>query len=227
MPIDRYLAVTAAEFPGYCSSQARIGWMACHFSPSGTGLTNLPPPLPPGSMLILDDSTPVSGHAPRQVAQQLSSIAKDMACSCILLDMERPGVEETADIVRAICQLAPCPVGVSAQYCADNDCAVFLCPPLHIPLDAFLSLWRAREIWLETATEDLSFCITAQGCTHTACRFSGPFPHQTPGAFSRYRIDIQENAIYFSFRRSLADLEAMMQQATGISRFVGLYQQFS
>ena len=48
MAIGRYFAMTAAEIRGCSALPAGIAWMACHFSPYGTGLSNLPPELPEG-----------------------------------------------------------------------------------------------------------------------------------------------------------------------------------
>ena len=73
MPIAHYLAMTAAEMAGNSVLPDRMAWMACHFSPSGVGLSNLPHWLPPGSLLILDDSTPIHDHDPQRVASELSA----------------------------------------------------------------------------------------------------------------------------------------------------------
>ena len=48
------LAMTAAEL-GAAPLPSHPAWMACHFSPYSTGLTNLPPKLPQDSLLILND----------------------------------------------------------------------------------------------------------------------------------------------------------------------------
>ena len=52
MAMDVFLAMTAAEICGNRNLPANLGWMACHFSPYGTGLSNLPKQLPPSSLLI-------------------------------------------------------------------------------------------------------------------------------------------------------------------------------
>ena len=71
MAMEPYLAMTAGEIRGASVLPRRTGWLSCHFSPSGVGLSNLPVALPPGSLLILDDSTPMDGHDPEQIAGQL------------------------------------------------------------------------------------------------------------------------------------------------------------
>ena len=47
MAIRQYLAMTAAEMTQAGSLPRHSAWMACHFSPYSTGLTNLPDRLPP------------------------------------------------------------------------------------------------------------------------------------------------------------------------------------
>ena len=47
MAITPFLAMTAAEFRKKEDLPDKIAWMACHFSPYGLGLSNLPQRLPP------------------------------------------------------------------------------------------------------------------------------------------------------------------------------------
>ena len=56
MALPLYLAQTALEMGGN-SLPGRLAYMACHFSPGGQGLSNVPELLPSGAILILDDST--------------------------------------------------------------------------------------------------------------------------------------------------------------------------
>ena len=228
MPIPLYLAMTGAEFLHSQPLPPKIAWMACHFSPYGTGISNLPPELPEESLLILNDRTPVNGHDPQRVAAEMAQLAAISKCSGILLDLQHPGLAETEKIVQAISQTAPCPVAVSEYYCQSVDCAVFLTPPLHIPLSDYLIPWKDRDIWLEAATEEVCFTVTQAGCQVTAlpCQPTD-FPHRAPGAFSRYHIAVEEERIRFSFQRAREDVEAMLESAEGIQCFVGLYQQFS
>ena len=71
MAIRPFLAMTAAEIRGTETLPPKTAWMACHFSPYSTGLSNLPKALPPGSMVILDDITPIHGHDSETIAAQL------------------------------------------------------------------------------------------------------------------------------------------------------------
>ena len=76
MAMDVFLAMTAAEIYGNRNLPANIGWMACHFSPYGTGLSNLPKRLPASSLLIVDDITPIRGHDPPYILDQLAATAE-------------------------------------------------------------------------------------------------------------------------------------------------------
>jgi hypothetical protein len=69
-----------------------MAWMACHFSPYGTGLSNLPPNLPANAMVILNDRTPIHGHDSKEILCQLNNLTPH----CLLLDFQRQAVEETA-----------------------------------------------------------------------------------------------------------------------------------
>ena len=115
MEIPLYLSMTAVEF-----SQCRIlpdhtAWMACHFSPYGTGLTNLPTHLPKNSLLILNDRTPIHRHNPKQIRQILEEVVTALDCSGILLDLQRRDCPEAKEIIRQLLTL-PYPVGVSDNY---------------------------------------------------------------------------------------------------------------
>ena len=122
MEIPLFLAMTAAELKSAAPLSEHIAWMACHFSPYHTALSNLPHGLPKGSMLMLNDRTPPAGHDPKAVADSLTQTAQALECSCILLDFQRPGNEETASIVEAVLQQSECPVGVSCCYGEKLDC---------------------------------------------------------------------------------------------------------
>ena len=88
MAIRSFLAMTAAEFATAGTLPEYVAWMACHFSPYGTGLTNLPPTLPPGSLLILNDRIPICGHDPERIAGQLLQTAETTQCTGVLLDFQ-------------------------------------------------------------------------------------------------------------------------------------------
>ena len=100
MAIRPFLAMTAAEIRGTETVPPKTAWMACHFSPYSTGLSNLPKALPPGSMVILDDITPIHGHDSETIAAQLRPRLDALKCSGVLLDFQRPGYEEAELLAR-------------------------------------------------------------------------------------------------------------------------------
>ena len=71
MALTLYLAMTAAELQNCRQIPEHIAWMACHFSPYSSGISNVPVQLPAGSVLILNDRIPPQGHDPELVARQL------------------------------------------------------------------------------------------------------------------------------------------------------------
>ena len=228
MAIVPYLAITAAEMQASEPLSSPIAWMACHFSPYGTALSNLPKSLPKGSLLILNDRTPVFGHDPERIACQLADAVESLECDGILLDLQRPGEEQARAIAAAVAAL-PCPVAVTPEYADGLPCDVFLpAPPLNVPLGTYLERWRGREIWLEIAVEEAIFRVDGQGCK----RIAGaplPCPHRDDQLYCCYGMEVQENHIDFYLRRDAEHLQAMMEAAAGlgVQRFVGLYQQLS
>lgn len=231
MALPLYLALTAAEFTA-CSSLPRFpAWMACHFSPYGTGLSNLPPRLPVGSLLILNDRTPPHGHDPQKIAQQLQCVVKEMACAGVLLDFQRPQDEETAAIAAAVVAGLSCPAAVSDVYAQEMNCPVFLPPPPpHIPLSEHLAPWRGREVWLEAALTQETITVTAQG---SHFREDVPTfieaPHWDEALHCHYQITASPEEITFTLYRASQDLDALLAEAAtqGVTTAVGLYQQLA
>lgn len=225
MKIVPYLAMTAAEFEKCASFPEKIAWMACHYSPYGTGLGNLPEHLPPGSLLISNDRTPICAHDPKQVAQQLDDCVQALSCAGILLDFQRTGSQE---IVKAVAAL-PCPVAVTPSYAEAAPCAVFLPPPApNVSLERHLTPWRGREIWLEIATEQMWIRVTADGSAPVAPNAIA-CPHTDTRLHCRYGMQTARNCIDFRLQRDIEQLDALMREAAAhdISVFVGLYQQFA
>ena len=105
MAIARYLAMTADEFADAPSIPERKAWMACHFSPYSTSLSNLPKNLPDNSLLILNDSTPPSGQAPEEIAKTLKNILAKHKCSALLIDFQRPDSTQSRAIVQELLTL--------------------------------------------------------------------------------------------------------------------------
>ena len=128
MAIVPFLAMTAAEMRSCSVFPEKIAWMACHFSPYGTGLSNLPKDLPSGSILMVDDVTPPHGHDPNFIAQQLSHYVEKFQCSWVLMDFQRWNCMETEAIAKYLTEALPCPAALSACYAKDLDYPVFLPP---------------------------------------------------------------------------------------------------
>lgn len=230
MDLTQFLAMTGAEF-AFCEEKPKnIAWMACHFSPYGTGLSHMPQSLPPGSMLILNDRIPIHRHDPQRIALELTEKASQWECDSILLDFQRQNSVETAAVTEAVLQTATVPVGVSDGYAKEHDCPVFLPPPpLCEPLNAYLSAWQGREIWLEAALELTQITVTENSCT------SLPLPYSPPedaifcdnSLCCSYRYTLRDNAATFTLWRTPHDLSDLLDHAAalGVVRSVGLYQQ--
>lgn len=229
MAIEPFLAMTAAEIENSSILPSKICWMACHFSPYGTGLSNLPRSLPEGSLLILNDRTPIHGHDPVQIEQELKSCSDSCAPIALLLDFQRQGCKETAALVRHLLQTLPYPVVVSDIYAGEQECPVFLPPvPPSAGLESHISLWESRDIWLELGLDGEELRLTEEGCTATSLpNFSPPEKfHRDERLHCGYHIEVGED-VRFTLWRTMDDLRALMAEAEklGISNFVGLYQE--
>lgn len=231
MALPLYLAMTAAEIRKNTHLPPHLAYMACHFSPYGTGLSNLPAWLPANSMLILNDRTPICGHDHTLITSQLAEAVVHCHCSSLLLDFQRPDCEETAILAQNLIGALPCPVGLSAVYAESFSCPIFLPPPpLDKPLERYLAPWANREIWLEAALDGLQLALTAEGCQSTPI----PFPALS-GGFSdaslccHYQIESYTNRGEFSLYRTREDLDALLvkAEALGVSKAIGLWQELN
>jgi len=230
MATDTFLAMTAAEMSGNCSLPGKIGWMACHFSPYGTGLSNLPKELPAGSLLILNDRIPIHGHDPERVAEQLAETISSLHCTGLLLDFQRPDSPETAQLIRHLSGEFSCPVAVSETYAAETDGPVFLpLLPHHMALADHIAPWQGREIWLEVALDGEVITLTEDGAAIVPMP-PAEFPdkgHMEKALHCHYHVDIHQSAAVFSLWRTRKDAETLLAEAKtfGISTTVGLYQE--
>ena len=109
MALPFYLAMTAGELLEDISKPRDFAFMACHFSPYGTGLTNFPEELPEDSILILNDRTPLRGHDPELIVRQLTDMAENRNLRGILLDLQRPGYKEAAELAAIVPTIAAPP----------------------------------------------------------------------------------------------------------------------
>ncbi len=230
MGLQPYLAMTAAEFHAAATLPSHPGWMACHFSCYGLGLSNMPASLPEGAMIIVNDRTPVNMHDPQIILSQLLELTDKYKPGCILLDFQRPDQSQTAQIARTLCESLPCPVGVSEPYAKDLDCPIFLPPPpVQMPLKDYLKPWNGRQIWLETALVTETVTVTEDGSKFEAAQLTTlPEPHFTDeNLHCNYHIECKPDAAVFTLMRNEAQLSALLEEAEslGVSLAVGLYQQ--
>lgn len=229
MALPFYLAMTAAEMQANSELPEHLGYMACHFSPYGSGLSNLPADLPPGSMLILNDRIPCYGHDQQLITNQLLEAVEHFGCSCVLLDFQRTGCEENAQLAKRLSEVLPCPAGISELYAETIDCAVFLPPlPLDVPLAEYLAPWQGREIWLDAALDGVAITLTEAGCTYVPL----PYP-QLSGGFTdealhcHYQMETVHDAARFQLYRTVEDLTELLKKAEnlGVNQAIGLWQE--
>lgn len=232
MEIPLYLAMTAAEFAFCDVLPKKCAWMACHFSPYGTGITNFPTELPVGSLMILDDSTPLHGHDPKRIAEEVLEVIGKLQPAGVLLDFQRPANGETAELAAFLAHKLPCPVCVSDIYAKGLDCPVFLPPPrLTCRLEDHLVPWGGREIWLEASRESLCCTVTENG----RCIRRQPYLTEMPLSFSdsslhcHYRIEEIDGAARFYLQRTAGDLSSLLEEAaaSGVTTAVGLWQELN
>lgn len=224
MGLPLYLALTASEFTTCSPIPEYPAWMACHFSPYGTGLCNLPPELPANSMVILNDRIPPQGHDPHYILDQLAQLS----CSCILLDFQRENNQETAELARVIVETETRPVGVTPQYGQLLNCPVFLPPmPIDIPIQEYLAPWQGREIWLEAAMDCLCYTVTEHGSV------PAPLPRipnrwlKDEDLFCHYQIETFSDRADFALWRTREDVDELLAAAAalGVTKSVGLWQE--
>lgn len=230
MPLPFYLAMTEQEFRSAPKLPRHLGWMACHFSSYGKGLTNIPKELPEASLLIVNDRTPPQGHDPQYIARQLAETAHALSIQGVLLDLQRTYNEETAEIVREIMRALPCPVAVSDLYAEIGNGAVFLPPvPLNKAIGDYLAPWKGRDIWLEMAKEGLSLTLTEGGCvSETIHEYPKPNSLTDSHLHCHYSITLSDASALFCLERTKDDTEALLKDAMalGVTTAVGLYQEF-
>lgn len=230
MGLACYLAMTAAEFQAADTIPDAVAWMACHFSGSNQGLSNLPNFLPKDSLLILDDSIPINGHDPQLIREQLFSLAEQFSLKGILLDFEREGVQELRQLAVCLVQDPTCPVCVSRLYARELSCPVFLPPPpLHTPLAEYLVPWKNRTVWQELAIESQIARIDSRGCRlEDAPMEQLPEPSFSDrGCCCRYHWELTNGEAVFTMVREEPEL-AMLEEdarALGVEQTIGLYQQ--
>ena len=229
MATETILAMTAAEIANSTDLPSKIGWMACQFSPYSTGLSNLPQWLPENSLLILNDLTPIHGHDPERIGQQLAERLKTLHCCGLLLDFQRPDCAETRSVIGHLLQVLPCPVVVSDCYAKEYDCPVFLTPaPPSCPLEEHIRPWAGRDIWLEIGLDGEQIRLTEKGSSFVPLpRFIPPDTgHHNAVLHCHYQTNVAED-VRFTLWRTKEDFAELLDEAEklGILKTVGLYQE--
>ncbi len=228
MAIPLYLAMTGAEFPSAGRLPRHIAWLSCRFSPWGQGLSNLPPSLPPGSVLILSDENPIAGHDPEQVKAQLEGALAALECDSLLLDFQRPATAEAIKMVDALVKLDQS-VAVTERYAENRECPVFLSPvPPDTSPQAHLRTWKGREIWLEAAMDGITLQVTESGTRREPAFGGSAGRYWDEALYCHYDITVKEDAVCFHLQRTRADVQALMSRCRelGVTRALGLYQEF-
>ena len=228
MAIRQYLAMTAAEMTFASSLPHHAAWMACHFSPYSTGLTNLPAKLPPESLLILNDRTPIHGHEPERVCRELEQVLHRLHCPGLLVDFQNPPTQEALELTAYLAGSLDIPIAAPPEYAKECN-AVFL-PP--VPTDAapsdYLKKWAEKEIWLEAALEGQNILLSKDGAAYSPNRHQDfDCIHEEARLHCHYSIEDTPQGILFHTWRTMEDLKQLLQEAEafGVTQAIGLYQE--
>lgn len=220
-----FLAVTGKE-PEPIRPK-RTAYMACHFSPGGSGLSNTPRSLPDGSILLLDDSMPVQGHDPETSVQQLNELVSKFSVRAVLLDFQRPPTSESNEMASAILQNCGCTVAVTPAY-AKKGFPVFLPPPPpNKPLAEYLKPWEKNRVFLELAIEGLEITVTKKGSRFSPVCPTSALPLADVRLHCHYGVTVFPGKAVFTLCRTREDLAELAQEAEvlGVLGTVGLYQE--
>lgn len=230
MILPVYLAMTAEEFSHISPLPRQPAWMACHFSPYGTGLVGLPENVPTGTLLMVNDRIPMAGHDPEQILDQLLRYLEACKSPAVVLDLQQKDSREAANLTTHLCKKLPCPVVVTPWYGEALSCPLLLPPtPVYTPLEEHIAPWQGRQLWLELALEATAATITEAGCTFSPA----PLPGQEERTWEadslccRYRHKVHEDHIAVTLWRDGEQLKKLLRKAQelGIQAAVGLYQE--
>ena len=223
---DVFMAVTSQEMHRFAPK--RTAYMACHFSPGGLGLSNLPCSLPPDSLLLIDDSMPVQGHDPKTVISQLNEMIRSFSVKAVLLDFQRAFSDESCEMVGSIAASCACPVAVTPSYAHIEGCDLFLPPvAVNMALSDYLNPWLGRGIYLEIAREQIQITVTETGSQTNPDFLNAAFPLINERLHCHYNVSVFPEKAEFTLTRTPEDLAALTQEAyaLGVQGVVGLYQE--
>ncbi len=229
MGLPIYLAFTSGELPASKTSGYSPAWLSCHFSSHGNGLSNLPEELPPGALILIDDSLLPRGHCPEMICCQLNALIEKNAAGGIILDFQRGYDQETAQVVRVLQDRITCPVAVTAAYAKESDGPVWLPPiPPNIVPGRYLSAFKGREIWLELSPSFIQITLTQSGASQREEAFS---PNEAvlsdKKLFCHYTYQVFEDKVTFFLCRTQEDICSLIRQAEslGVRKAVGIYRE--
>ena len=232
MAIKTYLAMTAAEFESTSKLPESIAWMACHFSPYATGISNVPPSLPENSLLILNDITPIHNHDPEIIGFELRQCIEKLHCCAVLLDFQRLPDPELNKLTEHLIGVLPCPAVLPESLALQFHGPVFLPPcPLYTPLQEHIQNWKDREIWLEIANNPSKIVINKHGTHFIPDDYPESYQkcYTNPKLNCHYTVAKTLQDVTFHLWRIDEDWKSFLNHAheLGISNFVGLYQEFT
>ena len=229
MAIVRYLAMTGAEFCSCTQYPPHIGWLACHFSPSGVGLSNIPKVLPAGSLLIVDDSLPFIDHDPELICDQLQQAIGKFGLSAAVLDFQRGHNPHLQSLTALLQSKLPCPVFAPPDYVQSG--AVFLPPcPLHTPVDRYLKPYQGRQILLDTTPFSEIIHVTQHRADYQAISplpFEGNY-HWDYRLYCHYEIATDGNCVSFTLQRNRESFNewSAYVESLGVIAMIGLDQEW-
>lgn len=176
MSIPLFLAFTAEEFSQKVPFPAKTAWMSVHFSPNGSGLTNLPPQLPQGSLILLDDHIQWANHSIERVCQELVTVLQRTESIGLLLDFEREPTAETLLLTKALgrcCKELGVALSAPPKYLLEDDTTLFLSPfPCSIAPE---NIDPQRKVWLDISPVCHSIRISKD------CTIGSPAPYTRAG----------------------------------------------
>lgn len=230
MAIPSIFAMTGGEIFRCPSLPAKIAWMGCHFSTDDTGLSGLPTDLPPGSLLVIDDATPIAEHDPKRIIDQLLPVISGNRIDGILMDLQRPATQQAKKMAAALVQAMSCPVALPPVYAQGLDCPVFVPPiPPYIPASEYLKPWQHRRVWLELALDASVITLTDVGCSIKYVPVASPAtsPQHDTELHCHYSTAVQDDAIRFYLYRTAEDVAALLDAIpdTCVSCAIGLFQE--
>lgn len=231
MALPVYLAMTAFEYEHCPSPPKNPGWMACHFSSYGEGLSNIPQQFPQGGIVMVNDQIPPACHSSDLIVQQLLQTVENFSPRAIVLDFQRPFQQLLRDIAQEILSDLPCPVVLTESYCKDWSGGVLLPPAApHKPIEEHLRPWQGKDIWLEISKAGESLLLTESGCQmQSLTELPGETVFRNEKLFCHYSTQVTDCQAVFSLWRTDKDLEQLLDAAENlaVTAAVGLYQEFS